>query len=235
MSLPVIVTRAQPGADETAARLRAAGYKPILSPALVLEPLSTDLDLSGVTDLVFTSANGVRHFPAVSDSVQRVWCVGEATAEAARKAGWRGVREGNGNAVDLAEHIIAAPEARTGVFLHIANEGAAGDLIARLTAAGVNARFAALYRTLPVSAVADGAASALTRAARAVILVHSAKGAAAFRNAARGLDLRRSIVVAISEAASKPLVGCGAKAVVNAAQPSETALMEALDTAVLAL
>ena len=203
MSLPVIVTRAEPGASETAARLKAGGYKPLLSPALVLEPLNTDLDLSGVTDLVFTSANGVR--------------------------------EGNGNAVDLAEQIIAAPEARTGVFLHIANEAAAGDLIARLTAAGVNARFAALYRTLPVSAVADGAASALTRAARVVILIHSAKGAAAFRNAARGLDLRRSIVVGISEAASKPLVGCGAKAVVNASQPSETALMDALDTAVLAL
>ena len=235
MSLPVIVTRAEPGASETAARLKAAGYKPLLSPALVIEPLSKDLDLSGVTDLVFTSANGVRHFPAVSDGVERVWCVGEATAEAARKAGWQGVREGNGNAVDLAEHIIAAPEARTGVFLHIANEAAAGDLMARLRSAGVNARFAALYRTLPVSAVNDAAASALTRAPRVVILVHSAKGATAFRNAARGLDLRRSIVVAISEAASKPLVSCGARAVVNAAQPSETALMDALDTAVLAL
>lgn len=235
MSLPVIVTRALPGAAETAARLKSAGHKPILSPALTLEPLGAELDLAGVTDLVFTSANGVRYFPAVSKTVSRVWCVGEATADAARKAGWAGVREGNGNAMELAAHIIASPGARTGVFLHIANEAAAGDLVARLTAAGVNARFAALYRTVPVAAVSDAAASALTREARVVILVHSAKGAAAFRNAARGLDFRRSVVVAISEAASGPLVGCGARAVVNAAHPSETALREALDAAILAL
>jgi uroporphyrinogen-III synthase len=75
----------------------------------------------------------------------------------------------------------------------------------------------------------------LATAPRSVVLIHSAKGAAAFREAAAGISLSNVVFVAISEAASRPLDGCGARAIIKAASPSETALMDALDTAVLAL
>ena len=237
MSLPVIVTRAEPAAAETVARLKAAGYDAILSPALTLESLpDAALDMNGVRHLIFTSANGARCFLARrAVGALTVWCVGEATAAAVRQEGGEDVREGNGNAADLAAMILAAPEAQTGALLHIANEAAAGDLVATLKDAGLDARFAALYRTVPVKRLTPEAAIVLDTAPRVVVLVHSAKGAAAFRDAARGRDLSRVVFVAISPAASQPLVGLGARAVVNAAHPNETALMDALDTAVLAL
>ena len=131
--------------------------------------------------------------------------------------------------------IIAAPEARTGGLLHVANEAAAGDLVAMLIRAGLDARFTALYRTVPVRSLAPAALAALNAAARSFVLIHSAKGAAAFCDAAKGVDLSRVVFVAISEAASRPLAGCGARATVNAAHPNETALIDALDTAMLAL
>ena len=237
MSLPVIVTRAEPAAAETVARLKAAGYDAILSPALTLESLpDAALDMNGVRHLIFTSANGARCFLARrAVGALTVWCVGEATAAAVRQEGGEDVREGDGNAADLAAMILAAPEAQTGALLHIANEAAAGDLVATLKDAGLDARFAALYRTVPVKRLTPEAAIVLDTAPRVVVLVHSAKGAAAFRDAARGRDLSRVVFVAISPAASQPLVGLGARAVVNAAHPNETALMDALDTAVLAL
>ncbi len=237
MSLPVIVTRAEPAAAETVARLKAAEYDAILSPALTLESLpDAALDMDGVRHLIFTSANGARYFLARrAVGALTVWCVGEATAAAVRQKGGEDVREGDGNAADLAAMILAAPEAQTGALLHIANEAAAGDLVATLKHAGLDARFAALYRTVPVKRLTPEAANALDTAPRVVVLVHSAKGAAAFRDAARGRDLSRVVFVAISPAASQPLVGLGARAVVNAAHPNETALMDALDTAVLAL
>ncbi|MBX6747830.1 MAG: uroporphyrinogen-III synthase, partial [Acetobacteraceae bacterium] len=34
----VLVTRPEPGAEETARRLVALGFRPVLAPALVLEP-----------------------------------------------------------------------------------------------------------------------------------------------------------------------------------------------------
>ena len=237
MSLPVIVTRAEPGAADTVARLKAAGYDAIPSPALTLENLpDAALEMEGVHHLIFTSANGARYFLARrAVGALTVWCVGEATAAAVRQGGGADVREGDGNAADLAAMILAAPEAQTGALLHIANEAAAGDLVATLKNAGLDARFAALYRTVPVKRLTQEAARALDTAPRVVVLVHSAKGAAAFRDAAREHDLSRVVFVAISPAASQPLAGCGARAVVNAAHPNETALMDALDTVVLAL
>jgi uroporphyrinogen-III synthase len=237
VSLPVIVTRAEPAARDTAAGLVAGGYEAILSPALRLETLpDVAVDMAGVRHLVFTSANGVLCFPAPEDGDSlRVWCVGEATGAAARAKGWQDVQEGAGNAGDLAEMILADPDTRTGAVLHVANDAAAGDLVGRLVAGGRDARFAALYRMVPATAVSDAAARALTRAPRVAVLIHSAMGAEAFRNAARGLDMSRALIVAISAAAARPLAGCGARAQALAAHPGETALLAALDTAVQAL
>ncbi|MEQ9436315.1 uroporphyrinogen-III synthase [Hyphomonas sp.] len=237
MSLPVIVTRAEPAAADTVSRLLAAGYKAILSPVLTLEGLpDAEPDMAGIRHLIFTSANGVRFFPergGMGEAV--VWCVGEATAAAARQAGGRDVREGSGNGADLAAMILAAPETREGGLLHVANVAAAGDLVATLKGAGLDARFSALYRTVPARALAPEALDALATAPRSVVLIHSAKGAAAFREASVGMNLSPVVFVAISDAASQPLDGCGARAIIKAASPSETALMDALDTAVLAL
>jgi len=237
VSPPVIVTRAEPAAADTVLRLKAAGYEVILSPALTLESLpEAELDMTGIRHLIFTSANGARYFAERGGmDGATVWCVGEATAGAVREEGGKDVREGGGNAANLAAMIIAAPEARTGGLLHVANEAAAGDLVATLNRAGLDARFTALYRTVPVRSLTPAALAALNAAGRSFVLIHSAKGAAAFCDAAKGVDLSCVVFVAISEAASRPLVGCGARAIVNAARPNETALIDALDTAMLAL
>lgn len=224
MSLPVIVTRAEPGASETMARLKAMDLPAIASPMLALARLPVDLpDLSSVQHLVFTSANGVRFFAEASPlRAAKAWCVGPSTAAAAREAGFAAVYEGAGDAAALAADILVAlPEGTEGV-LHVANEAAAGDLVARLKAGGIPAEFLALYETRPSDEL-TGEAEAALAAGPACVLIHSAKAAAAFAWAAGALD--QAILIAISEAAARPLEGREVAAIHIAGAPNEDALL----------
>jgi uroporphyrinogen-III synthase len=89
----VWITRAEPGASATARRVEAAGLVPLVTPLLETADLA---DASPALDalppsavLAFTSANGVRAFARLTPRrVLKVWCVGAATAGAARQAGF---------------------------------------------------------------------------------------------------------------------------------------------------
>lgn len=237
VAVPVIVTRAEPGLSETCARLSAAGYQAIPSPALELVAMpETALDLSGINDLIFTSANGVRFFRERSNADNlTAWCVGPSTAEAARAAGFIDVRESAGNAEDLCNFILTHDTPPVGRMLHVANSAAAGDVARTLREAGQNVAFAALYATKSTQGLSQTAQDLLKTGQPAIVLIHSAKGAAACRAQAAAYQLSAVTVVAISRAAAAPLLGAGTKAVILADAPNEAALMRALDTAGLML
>ncbi|MBU4063594.1 MAG: uroporphyrinogen-III synthase [Alphaproteobacteria bacterium] len=226
MTLPVIVTRSQPGARETAASLEALGFTPLLSP--MLQIVETGFDpavLNGVRHIVFTSVNGlgaVRSAGIPGDIV--AWCVGPSTAGAAREAGFSHVVEGDGNAGDLARRILAS--GIQGPLLHIANEAAAGDLVALLRAGGCDARFCAPYRTEPAASLSAAALAALNGPSPVAVLLHSAKAAAAV--AAGAPNLEHAALVAISAAALAPLKGQGGLGEWVARKPNDSDLMHAL-------
>jgi uroporphyrinogen-III synthase len=60
----VLVTRSEPGASETAERLSAAGYLPIVEPVFTIEALPAEIPEFDA--LAFTSANGARQFASLS-------------------------------------------------------------------------------------------------------------------------------------------------------------------------
>ena len=110
----VLVTRSQPGASETAARLKAMGYRPIAEPVFTVERLKAELPEFDA--LAFTSLNGVRVFAELSPRRDGpVFCVGARTAEEARKEGFSDVVSADGDVAALAKLILdrAAPERRT--------------------------------------------------------------------------------------------------------------------------
>src|SRR5215469_4343250 len=84
------VTRAEPGASATAARVRALGLAPIVQPLLAMRPLAdTAIDLADAAALAFTSANAVAALAALSsERTLRVFTVGDTTAAAAQAAGF---------------------------------------------------------------------------------------------------------------------------------------------------
>jgi uroporphyrinogen-III synthase len=102
VGLTVLVTRPEPGAAETASRLRVLGFAPMLAPMLAIAKLPAHLPpperLGGI---LLTSGNAVGAFPPGYHHLP-VWTVGRATAARAREAGFATVTSADGDALALA-------------------------------------------------------------------------------------------------------------------------------------
>lgn len=212
----VWVTRTQPGAERTAARLRALGHEPAVAPVLEVRALPWSADMTGVGALAFTSANAVAAFAReTSNRAQPVFAVGDATAAAALAVGFGKVRSAGGDVGALAE-LIAGEPPLSGVVLHVGGRPLAGDLARALMQRGVPARTATLYETVATNPV--------TPEAVAAVLVHSPEGG---RQLARR-PLPAALFACISEAAAAPLRAINVKRTLVASQPNEDALLACL-------
>ncbi len=219
----VWVTRTEPGASRTAEKLRALGHEPVVAPLLEVHVLPAEIDLDGVGALAFTSANGVRAFaerdpdPAFGRALP-VFTVGDATAAAARKAGFADVASAEGDLDALADLIAAEAPRIKGAVLAPGPREPAGDLPRALAAQGVIARSMALYETLPVFPRGLGTVDA--------VLIHSPK--AAERLAAVLGGKTGPVAYCISPAAAAPLAGHPFARVEWAERPDEDSLLDLL-------
>lgn len=103
----IMVTRPREDAEELAAELSDRGFDTCIAPMLSTEAVEADVPpLERFSGLVFTSRYGVRHFTALEKSRSLpVFAVGDATAEAARAAGFSDVISAKGAGEDLAKLI----------------------------------------------------------------------------------------------------------------------------------
>ncbi|PWE18197.1 uroporphyrinogen-III synthase [Marinicauda salina] len=224
MTRPVLVTRAAPGARATAAKLERAGFDAVLAPVADIVFEDDPPDLAGIAALAFTSPNGVRAFARLSERRDPpVFAVGDATAEAAREAGFASVRSAQGDGADLARLIA---KARPGRVLHVRGRDLAFDLAGALAEAGIAADETIAYRAEPVDALPPGAIEALRSGCD--VLIHSRKGAERLLDLADGDALAPCGFAAISEAAAEPLRAAGLARIIVAARPDEAALIDAL-------
>lgn len=211
----VWVTRAEPGAARTAARLTTLGFEPLVAPVLEVRPLTPFIDLSGVEALAFTSINGVEAFAArQNERTLPVFTVGDATAETARMAGFSDVRSAAGDVHTLARLLA---DATPGPVLTPGAAEPAGDLAA-LLAGRVAVRSLAVYEAVETAVPAPAGFDA--------VLVHSPRAARALAMHAWVLDDR--LAVAISAAAAELLKDLGLREIRIAAAPTEAALIEGL-------
>ena len=218
----VWVTRAQPGAERTAERVRAMGATALVQPLLTIQHLAPVIDLADVTGLVFTSLNGVAAFADLnSDRSLPVWAVGAATAQAARAAGFTQVVSADGDLSALSRLIRARhPAGRT--LLHLRALEPAGDLAA-LVADHAPVRGLAVYASMPTPGPVPAEFD--------VVLIHSPRAAQVLAaRAGSGWGCR--LAVAISPAAARPLTGLDLAGVHVADTPDEPALIAALGKAI---
>lgn len=86
----VLVLRPEPGNAETVGRLAALGIAGVAAPLFAVEPVVwRPPPMTDINALLLTSANAVRHAGGGLASLCTLpaWCVGEATAVSARRAG----------------------------------------------------------------------------------------------------------------------------------------------------
>ena len=223
------ITRTAPHAEDTAARLRALGHAPLVAPVLEVRRLAAPPpDLAGVGALAFTSRNGVAAFAALT-SVRGlpVVAVGDATARAAREAGFADVRSADGDVDALAAYIRGHPGELSGELLHPGASEPAGDLAAALREAGITVRLHPVYAT---EAWALSLAAAAALKARPVeldaVLVHSPRAAERLAQMEEVMAAAQHLhAYCISPAAAAPLARLGFASVAVAAEPHESALL----------
>jgi len=205
---PVLVLRPEPGASVTVERARDMGLDAVSIPLFEIEPVAWQAPEAGRFDgLLLTSANAV-HFGGKQLRALRglpAYAVGEATAEAARDAGFDIKSVGDSGADRLLQSIEPGL-----TLLHLCGDVRKAPVEVRQRITPVT-----VYRAKERDVTLD-------QAPGCVILVHSPR---AGRRLAVLIDDRdQSSVVAISPAAAQA-VGNGWKSVQSAEHPNDDAML----------
>jgi uroporphyrinogen-III synthase len=230
----VLVTRPEPDASETAARLVALGHKPVVAPLLAIDYAEGPaLSLDRVAAFVATSANGVRALTRRTDRRDIVlFAVGQQTASLARSSGFRMVHSANGDAAALAALVKQMSSPARGAVLHAAGAEAEGKLAHDLTAAGFEVRTEILYHARAVSVLPQHARAALDGRTLDAVLHFSYRSARTFRDVVTAGGLaeacRDLLMVCISAATARSLEGFPHRELRVAAAPNQDALLAGL-------
>ncbi|MFQ5783967.1 MAG: uroporphyrinogen-III synthase [Alphaproteobacteria bacterium] len=178
----VLITRPRDDARAVAAALADRGVETLIEPLLEITPLpADDFDLAGVQAVLLTSANGARALARASAARDpAVLAVGEATARAAREAGFSDVAVGDGDVAALAALAEARCAAKAGPLLHVSGRTTAGDLAGRLARAGFTVRRAVLYEARTATALSPAARAAFADGAVDAVLLFSPRTAKTF-------------------------------------------------------
>ncbi len=228
----VLITRPHEDAKALAEALAARGVEAIIEPVLEIAPLAaSEVDLGGVQAILLTSANGAR---ALAAATRRrdvgVLAVGEATAAAARAAGFAEVVVAGGDVEALAALVEERCDPAAGALIHVSGSVVAGDLGGRLAAHGFTVRRAVLYEARTVPALSAAAAAALSRGALDAILLFSPRTASAFVTLAERAGLAAALgrveALCLSAAVADAARRVAWHEVRVAARPDQAALLE---------
>ncbi|MBL6079058.1 uroporphyrinogen-III synthase [Belnapia sp. T18] len=161
----VLVTRPEPGAEETGRRLAGLGWEPVLAPALRLAPRPMAAPV-GVQALLLTSraaARAVRPgaLPAGLPADLPVLAVGEATAAEARHSGFVKAEAAAGDAVSLAQLAAARLDPAAGPLLLAVGQGYGLEVASALRQRGFRVQRRVAYAAAPAPGLPDRARKAL--------------------------------------------------------------------------
>lgn len=228
----MLVTRPDPDASDTAARLGALGIEGVPCPLLVHQTLDVSLpEPKGFAALVLTSANALRALDERGVLARYrtlpVYSVGNRTAAMARDMGFDTVTSADGAFADLVELLAHAP--LSGPLFYPAARDMSGDLGKSLAPFGRMVITTEIYAMNPVTALPDGLAERLNAGEIEAALFYSKRTAQTFvRLVERGLEKparARFGVLCLSEAVAAPLLDAHFVRVGLSDHPSEEAMM----------
>jgi uroporphyrinogen-III synthase len=209
----LLVTRPEPDAGETAARLAAMGHEVMLQPMLQVVFSDPPGALPEPAALIATSRNGVRALAAWPIAVawrgKPLFVTGEGTARTAAEAGFADVRSGGADAAALANRIVRDLRKGDGPVVYAAARDRTGALAGGLTAAGYDVRTVEAYRAEPVPDLDASIAEALRAGRFDGVLFFSRRTAEAFVAAVEAAGLSEALAAiacyALSERIAEPL------------------------------
>jgi uroporphyrinogen-III synthase len=223
----VLITRPEPGATQTATRLTALGFFPVIAPVLSIVPKEVRTP-DRVAATLLTSRNALTACPP-SLHDRPVFAVGTATAGLAADAGFNRVFNADGNAAALAD-LVANTLSPTDRCLFLpAGQGQGIDLAAALRQRGFHVIRRVAYRALGVPVLPEAAVTSLRQGQLSAILFFSGETARHFvrlLQAAALSDAVRDVeAVSISERAAMALRPLPWRRINVAAKPNQDAML----------
>lgn len=228
MRAGVLVTRPEPGAAETATRLAALGFTPVLAPALLLAPRPLSPPARAQA-LLLTSRAAAR---ALSPWNIPVVAVGTATADAACAAGFREVRAAGGDAAAMAELCATTLRPEDGPLLLAVGEGYSLDLTALLRARGFRVIRRVVYAAREAAELPEAARAAIVSGQVSHAMFFSPRSAACSVALLAGAGLAPALAdieaLAISPRVAAALERVSWRGIRVAARPDQDHLLELL-------
>lgn len=192
----------------------------ILSPAIEIESVAHGPIPEGVASVILTSEQGaLRARGAGARTGTKAWCVGDRTAEAARRNGFEAESAGGDVEALIAAILKARPDAP---LAHIRGEQTTGDVSARLTKAGISTHDLVVYRQKDCT-LSPEIFEALARGETLVVPLFSPRSAEAFLRQAKPTAPMR--VIAMSQTVADKAAACGARDILVAERPDLEAMV----------
>ncbi len=230
----ILLTRPEPDAARTAAKLRAAGHEVTVDSLLTIEPVNFDPPRGDYDALAITSGSAPRVIRNIA-SVEKLkslplFAVGARTAEVAREAGFTRAENGGGDARALGETLARKLAAGSRV-LYLAGERRARDLAAMAAPAKIAVETLVVYRARPAAKLQPATTEMLgarafdailhfsPRSAEILVALVTKAGLAPALTAPRHLCLSAVAAAALPDHLRKEV----------AARPEEDALLALLD------
>ena len=167
----ILILREREAAAATVRLVAAAGHEPVLLPLQTIVPLDHALPEGPFAALIVTSANAfrggsldpLRHLPVLA--------VGQATAHAARAAGWSAEIAGSGTGAAMVERARAIHAANGLPLLYAAGRVRTDGLERALREAGIPFRTVETYDTRDLTPELEDIADAFEPRVDAVLLL----------------------------------------------------------------
>ncbi len=225
-----LILRAEEEARQSAAALAELGHEAIVAPIVTWRPTRQAIVLGAARALIATSARALRSL--YQDDAARLaslplFAVGEATARAARTAGFQNVIIGGGHAEALIDSIrrLHSPSEP---LLYLAGEPRRPAVETALVAAGFKLAVQVVYRMQQADILPEEARRILADGTVNAVLHYSAETAALFvrltQAAGLAVEAGRLTHFALSDAVGQEMASLSAAQVCIAELPTETAL-----------
>ena len=228
----VLITRPEPGASDTAARVAAMGYRPVVAPLLEIRTLGAPLSLPArIQAILATSGSAVPCLPA-SHRHLPLYAVGNATAARARAAGFSRIDSADGDAGALAALVARCCDPHAGPLLLVSGRDQGMSLAADLRGRGFAVVRRVVYAAVPAAVLPDAARAAFRSAELSAALFFSAETArqgVRLLKAARLAEAARSVdALAIGPPSAVALQALPWRRILVAARPNQDAMLALL-------
>ncbi|WP_428493214.1 uroporphyrinogen-III synthase [Rhodopila sp.] len=227
----ILITRPEPGATQTAARLTKIGFQPVIAPMLTINSRQIRAP-DYVAATLLTSRNSVAACPP-SLHGSPVFAVGAATANLASKAGFRHVFSADGDAGVLCKLVADKLSPEHGSLFLPTGQGQGIDFAASLRQRGFRVVRRVAYRADGVPVLPAAAAMSLRHGELAAALFFSGETSRHFARLVQAAELAEAVrgieAVSISERAAMPLRVLRWRRIRVAEKPNQDAMLVLLN------